>query len=115
MPVKRVALIAGQSLLLNGMASRLHDHAAQLDVELFNPADEGLIGRLQTASPSIIVMDANDPELEKAPPLAEFFRLLPSVQVMMLTSERSDLQIISSRRVDVRDSEALFEQIMAAA
>jgi DNA-binding NarL/FixJ family response regulator len=115
MAIKRVALIAGQSLLLNGMASRLHNHAEQIDVELFDPNDESLIRQLQASPPSIIVMDAHDPELGNAPRLTDLFRLLPSVQVMMLTSERSDLHIISSRHIDIHDSEALFEQIMAAA
>ena len=106
-------MIAGQSLLVQGMASRLPGYAEEYDLRILHPDHENWMEELLEAEPSVLVMDAQDPQARKVCPLVELMWKKPNLTVMLLSSEHSDLQVISSKRFSISDSQALMEQILA--
>ncbi|MDX1599971.1 MAG: hypothetical protein R3191_00495 [Anaerolineales bacterium] len=107
-----IALLSGQSLLVEGVASRLQAHVDKVLPEVLHPEEEGLRARLSSLQPEAIIVDARDPAVRGRSTLYELLELLPEATVMMLDSERSELQIVKSRRESITDTEALLEQIL---
>ena len=114
MAQKSIVMIAGRSLLVQGMASRWPNRDEEYKLQVLNPEDEDWKNELAEAKPNVIVMDAHDPGVQRICPLAELIWDLPEVTMMLLHSEHSDLQIISSKRIPIKNSEALLRQIMAS-
>ncbi len=115
MTQKRIAMIAGQSLLVQGMANRLPGNNEGYDLKVINPQEEDWKQELTEVSPHVIVLDAKDPHIQQICPLTDLIWSMPDTTVMLLNSEFSELQVISSRRFPIADSEALLERILAPA
>lgn len=107
-----IALLSGQSLLIEGVASRLQAHLDKVLPELLHPEEQGLRARLSSLQPEAIIVDARDPAVRKQATLYDLLKLLPEATIMVLDSEHSELQIVKSRREPISDSEALLEQIL---
>jgi hypothetical protein len=112
MTQKRIVMIAGQSLLVQGMASRLPNKAEGFDLQVLNPEDEDWKGQLIQAKPNVVVMDALDPHIRDICPLTDIIWDLPGVTIMLLNSEFSEIQVINSNRIPISDSQALLDQIL---
>lgn len=108
-----VALIAGQSLLIEGVASRLLDHAGEVDLHTFDPEESDLLASVANLEPQVVLLDEQDPFVRERCPLAELMRALPNSRILLLNSERSDLQVITNHRLGIEDSDALLHQILA--
>lgn len=108
-----IALISGQSLLVEGVASRLKSHLDKMVPKLLSPHEDDVLSRLILLQPAAIIFDSRDPGARKVCALPDLLHLLPETKVMILDSQQSELQIISSQREAIADAQALLEQVLA--
>lgn len=106
-------MIAGQSLLVQGIASRLPGQSEEFDLEVLNPQNKDWKEALFRVSPNIIVLDALDPQAQEVCPLADIIWDLPDTVIMLVNSEFSELQVVSSQRFPIEDAQGLIDQILA--
>lgn len=109
---KRIALISGQSLLVEGVASRLRSHRDRVMSNVLSPDGEEMLASLRTLQPDVVIFDSLDAAARDAFALLDLLRLLPQAKVLVLDSERSELQIVSSQTRAISDAAALLEQVL---
>jgi DNA-binding NarL/FixJ family response regulator len=105
-------MIAGHSLLLEGVASRLLDLTEDVELHTFDPQALDLLKVVAGSKPEVVLLDEQDPLVRERCALADLLRELPEARILLLNSERSDLQIITNRRIRIENSEALLDHIL---
>lgn len=113
MDSKCIALISGQSLLVDGVASRLKAQPGKVQPTVFSPVQDDLHDQLLALEPDVIILDARDPGVRENCPLYDLVQLLPEVKFLVLDSERSHLQVVTNRREPIADAQELLEQVLA--
>lgn len=97
---------------MEGVASRLGDHADRIQLVTVSPQEEDLIGRLVAVQPDAIILDASDPDGGGACPMMEMLRRIPEARIILLDTERSDFQVIRSQRRPIDSTEALVDEML---
>jgi hypothetical protein len=54
-------------------------------------------GRI-TSQPSVVILDAHDPDVDRQYPLATMLEALPSLKVIRLDSQQEHIQVVTSEQ-----------------
>lgn len=106
-------MLTGQSLLVQGMASRLLSQPDKFEVFVLHADGGDCRPSLREAKPNVIVMDTSDPDIRGFCLLADMIWEMPEATFLLMNSESSHLQVISSQRFPISDSQALLDEMMA--
>lgn len=90
----RVIILAGQSLIANGVTSRLRSKETQLDFDVVSLDEENSLQRLKDANPSVVILDVDDPNVNKQFPLTTLMEAFSSLKVICLNPESSQTRVI---------------------
>lgn len=114
MDPKCVALISGQSLLVEGVASRLKTEPSKVMSKVFSPVQDDIDDQLVDLQPDVVIVDSRDPDVRRSCALYDLVQLLPNAKFLVLDSEKSELQIVTSQRQPIANAQALLEQVLLA-
>lgn len=108
----KIAVLAHHSLLADGIASRLREHAGQIEVQTVEAGAVDLPQRLQRARPAIVLMDSTDAEAVENMPLDRLWALLPETRVMRLDPASDHVRVFSCERWRVPGIDGLIAALL---
>ena len=112
MPNKRVLILSSHSLFAEGIASRLLELSAQLEISFIDPRHLDLSDQIKAVEPTVIILDASDPNMSELCPIHSLFALRPTVKIIRLDSQREDIQVLTSRSFQAAKVSDLYDIIM---
>ena len=92
------AVVSNQSLLVQGIISRIRRSTPILGVEVVEIGQQDLAEKLIALKPDIVILESNDLSGQNACPLNKLFAELPRLAVIEVNLETSNIQIIRSNR-----------------
>ena len=93
-----IAILSDQSLLTQGIISRLHNSASGLNVQMIELGQQDAIEKLIALQPDVVILESKDLSNPSIFPLNRLFSILPHLVVMEVNIETSDIQIIRSNQ-----------------
>ena len=107
----RVVVLSGRSLFAEGVASRLRKYTDQIDLHYIDFRQSGALAQLIEAKPSVIILDASDPEVEQHCPLGAVLEALPSSKVLRLDPQQDQIQVVTSEQRPATEVSDLIDLI----
>ena len=100
--MNKIAVLMSQSLLAQGIASRLRQSAPALQVEALDIEQPDVIERLAIIQPNTLIVETD--ALDKSPycTMDGLFKQFPNLTVIEVTLETPRIQLIRSGQVDSR-------------
>ncbi len=108
----RVVILTGHSLFADGAASRMRQHARDVEIRVIDPATGDVLHMLREFKPAAAILDAQDPELRKSLPIQDLLRTVPDLRVILLDSQQEDLQILTGEYRRAGKMEDLLDLIL---
>lgn len=108
----RVAVLSGQSLFVEGIISRLREHAGRLEVHHIDPKPGDYIDRIKRIKPAAVVIDAADEDEEQCCFLCELLLAFPWMMIVRLAANQYDVQVIRSSTQRFEDVQDLIDSFL---
>jgi len=108
----RVVILSSHSLFAEGVASRLRQHSEYVDLHHVDVRQPNSLQRVLDARPSVVILDATEPDIDRQCPLGAMFQSLPSLKVIRLDPHQDHVQVVTSEKRlagEVRDLVDLIE------
>ena len=110
-----VIILSGQSLFVEGIASRLRQFPEQVTILVIDPKDLDAIDQMQQVQPATVILDAHDTDTIQLCPLSKLIFSFPDTKILRLDSQQEKIQVVSSENVQASSVQDLLEIIQAAA
>lgn len=102
----RVVVLSGQSLLAEGIASRLRQYLQLVEFEIVDPRQPDAVAQITAARPSIVILDVTDPGVTRFRSLSKLLLSFPKLRIICLDPQHEQIQVVTSEQhpaVEVRD------------
>jgi len=90
----KVIILAGQSLIANGVTNRFHQLKTHFDFDVVDLDESDALEKLIQAEPSVIVMDIDDPKVSAELPIQTLMDMFPTLKIVCLSPESSQTRVI---------------------
>ena len=107
--MKKVVALTGDSLLVQGLASRLRGHAQVFDVRVIDLSSPDALEQVATFQPDIIIFEEGDFKQAKCPSFVDFLNTLPDVVLLELRLDNPNVQLIQSTRFKASTTDDLVQ------
>jgi DNA-binding NarL/FixJ family response regulator len=108
----RIAVLSGQSLFVEGIISRLREHAERLEVHHIEPKPDDYIDRIKRINPTAVVIDATDENKDQCCYLCELLLAFPWMMIVRLAANQRDVQLIRSSTQRFEDVQDLIDSFL---
>lgn len=112
--IKKVVVLTGDSLLVQGLASRLRGYAHVFDVRMVDLASPDPLQQVAALQPEIIIFDEGDFKDATCPSLVDFMNSLPDVILLELRLDNPNVQLIQSTRFKASTTDDLVQLFKAS-
>ena len=116
MPMKlplSVAVLMKNSLLADGIASRLREDSLHFRATLLDTSDrEEMVIQLLELCPEIIIVDALDVNLLKQLSIIELLETLPETKIVQLNCSNDDVRVFTSEEWQAHRADELFSKML---
>jgi chemotaxis response regulator CheB len=93
-----VAILSDQSLLTQGIISRLHNSAPSVEVQMVEIDQPDVFEKLVGLQPDVVILESKELVNSAIFPMNQLFSVLPQLVIMEVNIETSDIQIIRSNQ-----------------
>ena len=93
-----IAILSDQSLLTQGIISRLHNSAPTLNVKMVELGQPAVVEKLLAIQPDVVILESKELSNNSFCPLNHLFAALPHLVVMEVNIVSSVIQIIRSNQ-----------------
>jgi hypothetical protein len=107
--IKKVVALTGDSLLVQGLASRLRGYAHVFDVRVVDLASPDPLGQVAAFQPEIIIFDEGEFKDAICPSLVDFMNSMPDVILLELQLDNPNVQLIQSTRFKASTTDDLVQ------
>jgi hypothetical protein len=107
--MKKVVALTGDSLLVQGLASRLRGYAHVFDVRMVDLSLPDSLEQVAAFQPEIIIFEEGDFKNAKCPSLVDFLNSLPDVILLELRLDNPNVQLIQSTRFKASTTDDLVQ------
>ena len=107
----RVVILTSRSIFAEGVASRLRQHLEGPEIDVIDIRQPTALGRVVEDQPSMVILDASDPEVANGDWLDTLLTALPMVQVVRLDPLQDQMQVVTSRQSPVGQVNELIDMI----
>ena len=107
--VKRVVVLAGNSLLVQGLVSRLKAYEHLFELRVVNLAAQDSLQQVFTFQPDIIIFEEGDFRGTNHPSCVDFLNSLPEVILLELRLDDPNVQLIQSSRLKASTTDDLVK------
>ena len=112
--IKKIVALTGDSLLVQGLASRLRGYAHVFDVRMVDLASPDPLQQVAAFQPEIIIFDEGDFKDATCPSLVDFMNSLPDVILLELRLDNPNVQLIQSTRFKASTTDDLVQLFQAS-
>jgi DNA-binding NarL/FixJ family response regulator len=92
----RVVVLTAHSMFTEGIATRLGQYLDQIEVQMVDSRDSDCLVRIREAQPAVIVLEANDENVERSCPLDDILAAAPEVKVIRLDPDLDRIHVVTS-------------------
>ncbi len=92
----RVVVLTAHSMFTEGIATRLGQYLDQIEVQVVDSRDSDCLVSIREAQPAVIVLEANDENVERFCPLDEILAAAPEVRVIRLDPDLDRIHVVTS-------------------
>jgi DNA-binding NarL/FixJ family response regulator len=98
----RVVVLTAHSMFTEGIATRLGQFLDQIDLQVVDSREEGCLAEIREAQPAVVVLEANDENIDRFCSLDEILAVAPEVKVIRLDRDLDQIHVVTSeiRNVD---------------
>ena len=107
--MKKVIALTGNSLLVQGLVSRLREYSHVFDLRVVDLATPDSLQQVAKFQPEIIIFEAGDLNDARHPSLADFLNTLPQVILVELRLDDPSVQLIQSTRFKAHTTDDLVQ------
>lgn len=107
----RVVILSKRSLFMEGVASRLRQDEARLEVVTMDAHEPQVLAQVIAARPAAVILDATDPDITQSCTLSTLLQALPSLKVIHLDPQRKQVYIVTSEQRPAGEVRDLLEII----
>jgi DNA-binding NarL/FixJ family response regulator len=94
----RVVILSGRSLFTEGIASRLRQDEARVEVVTVDSRQPNALAGVIAAQPTAVIFDATDPESTQHCSLDTLLEALPGLKVLRLDPQQQQVQVVTSEQ-----------------
>lgn len=91
-----VAILSDQSLLMQGIISRLQSSVPALNIQVAEMGQPGVVEKWIALQPDVVILESKELSDPSFCPLNKLFASLPHLVVLEVNLETSDIQVIRS-------------------
>ena len=91
-----VAILSDQSLLTQGILTRLNNSASLFHVESIEIGNPDAVERLFSSQPDVVILESKELSNSSIFPINRLFSVLPHLVLIEVNIETSDIQVIRS-------------------
>ena len=106
-----IVILSGNSLFIEGVASRLQQYPNQVEIEIVNSSQPGALEIIQAIRPSAVILDATEKQTSPNCPISTLLSALPALKIVRLDSQQKHFQIVTSEQHSVDAVQDLLELI----
>ncbi len=107
--MKRVVALTGNSLLVQGLVSRLREYAQLFELRVVDLAAPDSLQQVAQFQPEIIIFEEGDLNDSRRPSLADFLNSMPQVILVELRLNDPSVQLIQSVRFKAHTTDDLVQ------
>jgi len=107
--MKKVIALIGNSLLVQGLASRLREYSSVFEVHTVDLTAPDSLQQVSAAQPDIIIFDEGDFKNATYPPLVDFLNSLPEVVLLELRLDNPNVHLIQSTCLKASSTDDLVQ------
>ena len=89
-----VAILTGNSLLAEGVISRLRQHPDQLDLRVIETTNPCAIKQIIDIQPSTVILDDSDPIVAQQSLIDTLLTNIPSLTLIRLDPQSTQIQVV---------------------
>ena len=112
---KYVVILSSQSLLAEGVASRLRQYLNHTELEIVDPRQADAMLNIINIQPSILLLDITDAEAVRICSLSKLLLSLPELKIIRLDPQHEQIQVVTSEQHPAVNVHDLIEIIEAPA
>ncbi|MEW6401398.1 MAG: hypothetical protein AB1649_06330 [Chloroflexota bacterium] len=106
----RIAVLTSHSLLADGLISRLREYSAQLELEVFDVTQPGVLAQVLAFRPLAIILEEYGANREHCS-LKQILTIFPKITVIYMHLGESEMQVILSEQYVAHGVRELIEHI----
>lgn len=101
----RVVVLTAHSMFTEGIAARLGQFLDQIDLQVVDSRGPGSLAHIRDAQPAVVVLEANDENIDRFCSLDEIMAVAPEVKVIRLDRDLDRIHVVTGelRTVDQPD------------
>lgn len=107
MILKKVVVLTGNSLLTQGMTSRLRDYRGQLELRSIDLATSNLLSQIAEFQPEIVFFEASDLRDSPHCTLVDILNALPDAIVLEVRMDKPGINMIQTTQLAAANIEEL--------
>jgi DNA-binding NarL/FixJ family response regulator len=97
----RVIVLTAHSMFTEGIAARLGQLLDQIDLQVVDSREPGCLAEIQEAQPAVIVLEANDENVDRFCSLDEILTVAPEVKVIRLDRDLDRIHVVTGEIMNV--------------
>ena len=109
MALKKVVVLTGKSLLVEGLLSRLRAYSRQLELKVVDLAAPNFSQQVSEFRPEIIIFDESDIKDSLPYSLVDLLNSMPDAILLELRLDNPNIQMIQSVRFTASNAEELVQ------
>lgn len=110
-----VVILSKRSLFMEGVASRLRQDEARVEVVTMDAHAPQVLAQVIAARPAAVILDATDPDATQGCTLSTLLQALPALKVIHLDLQRKQVRIVTSEQRPAGEVRDLLEIIAPSA
>ena len=91
-----VSVLSNQSLLMQGIISRLQSSAPALNIQIVETSQPGVVEKWIALQPDVVILESKELSDSSSFPLNRLFACLPHLVILEVNLETSNIQVIRS-------------------
>ena len=111
----RVVVLTAPSLFTEGIATRLSEHADQIELEVVDSRNAEALAKAIAARPAVVLLEARDSNAASPCLLEDLLGAVPSVKIIRLDPSRDQIQVVTSEQRTVSDPIDLIGMVLPPA
>jgi hypothetical protein len=99
-------------MFTEGVASRLGQHRDRIDLELVDSRDSDCLAKIREARPAVIVLEADDENIERFCPLGQILAAAPEVKLFRLDPGLDRIHVVTGELKSVNEGTDLISMLL---
>lgn len=108
----RVVILTSRSMFSEGIAARLGQFLDRIDLLVVDSRDPGYPATIHQAQPAVVVLEANDENVDRLCPLDKILAAAPEVRVIRLDRDLDQIHVVTGELRTVNEPADFIDMLL---